>query len=212
MWETTGRADCLQDFERRLKTARISVPVTWDYYNPGPLGCITYLFSERAGRDAALVSGLRTNLLATADRMVAAAKVHGYGRPSAVGYGWGFNGQVARQAVLLCAANRIAAKPDYFQTAADAVGFLFGRNVHGRSYVTGLGWQPPLYPHDRCSASDAVAGPWPGFLVGGPHPKARDWFDKLEDYRTNEIAINWNSALVYALAWLAAGGDLRGQL
>jgi endoglucanase len=205
MWETTGRADCLRDFEQRLKAAKVAVPVTWDYYNPGPLGCVTYLFSKRDGRDAALVSTLKTNLLATADRMVAAAKTHGYARPSAVGYGWGFNGQVARQTVLLHAANRLSPQPDYFQTAADAVSYLFGRNVHGRSYVTGLGWQPPLHPHDRSSASDALSGPWPGFLVGGPHPKPRDWFDKLEDYRTNEIAINWNSALVYALAWLVAG-------
>jgi endoglucanase len=78
MWETTGREDCLRDFEQRLKTAKVVVPVTWDYYNPGPLGCVSYLFSKRAGRDAELVSTLKTNLLATADRMVAAAKTHGY--------------------------------------------------------------------------------------------------------------------------------------
>lgn len=208
MWETTGRAECLQDFEQRLKAVQVAVPVTWDYYNPGPLGCVTYLFSKRAGRDAALVSELKTNLLATAGRMVAAAKAHGYARPSAVGYGWGFNGQLARQAVLLHAANRLSPQPEHLQTAADAAGFLFGRNVHGRSYVTGIGWQPPQHPHDRCSASDALAGPWPGFLVGGPHPSPRDWFDELEDYRTNEIAINWNSALVYLLAWLNAANPV----
>lgn len=207
MWEATGREDCLRDFEQRLKAAKVAVPVTWDYYNPGPLGCVTYLFSQRAGRDAALVSELKTNLLTTAGRMVAATKAHGYARPTAVGYGWGFNGQVARQAVLLHAANRLSPQPDYFQTAVDAVGYLFGRNVHGRSYVTGLGWQPPLNPHDRSSASSGNGEAWPGFLVGGPHPKPSDWFDVREDYRTNEIAINWNAALVYALAWLAAGAN-----
>jgi endoglucanase len=36
--------------------------------------------------------------------------------------------------------------------------------------------------------------------VGGPHPKASNWQDIEEDFRTNEIAINWNAALVYALA------------
>lgn len=204
MWETTGRAECLHDFEQRLKAAKVAMPVTWDYYNPGPLGCVTYLFSQRNGRDAALVSELKTNLLATAGRMVAAAKAHGYARPNAVGYGWGFNGQVARQTVILHAANRVSTRPEFFQTAADAIGYLLGRNVHGRSYVTGLGWQPPLHPHNRGSASDRTDTTWPGFLVGGPHPKAEDWFDEQEDYRTNEIAINWSSALVYALAWLVA--------
>jgi endoglucanase len=36
--------------------------------------------------------------------------------------------------------------------------------------------------------------------VGGPHPRPTDWKDEQEDYRTNEIAINWNGALIYALA------------
>jgi endoglucanase len=205
MWAATGRADCLQDFETRFRATRSPLPVTWDYYNPGPLGCLTYLFSARAGRDATLVSSLQSNLLATAGQMVAAAQANGYARPGAVGYGWGFNGQVARQTVMLHAANQISPRPEFFQTAADAVGYLLGRNVHGRSYVTGLGWQPPLHPHNRGAASDQSSETWPGFLVGGPHPKPADWFDEQGDFRTNEVAINWNSALVYALAWLVAG-------
>jgi endoglucanase len=65
--------------------------------------------------------------------------------------------------------------------------------------VTGLGQQPPRFPHDRRSGADHVAAPWPGYLVGGPWPKPTDWYDDQEDYRTNEIAINWNGALIYAL-------------
>ena len=41
---------------------------------------------------------------------------------------------------------------------------------------------------------------WPGYLVGGGWPKAADWVDVEENYRVNEIAINWNAPLVYALA------------
>jgi endoglucanase len=43
-------------------------------------------------------------------------------------------------------------------------------------------------------------------LVGGPHgnddsrPPATLWVDRFDDYRTNEVAINWNAALAYALA------------
>jgi endoglucanase len=77
---------------------------------------------------------------------------------------------------------------------------LFGRNVHGRSYVTGLGDRPPQHPHDRRAAADNVDEPWPGYLVGGPNRSADDWHDIQDDYRTNEIAINWNGALIYALA------------
>jgi endoglucanase len=56
--------------------------------------------------------------------------------------------------------------------------------------------------------------PWPGLLVGGAHKDSRDpeartnsevpvgkfWFDETGDYFVNEIAINWNAALIYALA------------
>jgi SAM-dependent methyltransferase len=38
--------------------------------------------------------------------------------------------------------------------------------------------------------------------VGGGH-SARGWKDVQKDYRTNEIAINWQAALVYALAGFA---------
>ena len=41
---------------------------------------------------------------------------------------------------------------------------------------------------------------WPGYLVGGGWPDGRSWRDELASYKTNEIAINWNAALVYALA------------
>jgi endoglucanase len=89
---------------------------------------------------------------------------------------------------------------EYYDTCLDALNHLFGRNYYGRSYVTGLGFRPPLHPHDRRDTGDYVENPWPGYLVGGPHPKATDWHDIQKDYYSNEIAINWNAALVYALA------------
>jgi endoglucanase len=56
-----------------------------------------------------------------------------------------------------------------------------------------------MKPHDRRSGSDNEVDPWPGYIVGGGH-SATDWKDEEGDYRTNEIAINWQGALVYALA------------
>ncbi len=159
-----------------------------------------YLESARPGRDAALASKIRASLLATADGIVATAKAHGYARPLGRRYFWGCSGTVARQVVVLEAARRVDARPAYRDTALDALNHLFGRNVHGRSYVTGLGDHPPLHPHDRRVAASEDGMPWPGYLVGGPNPRAVDWHDDQDDYRTNEIAINWNGALIYALA------------
>jgi len=96
-------------------------------------------------------------------------------------------------------ANRIKPQKIYIQTSQDAIAHIFGRNYYNRSFVTGLGINPAMNPHDRRSGSDNEVQPWPGYIIGGGHT-ATGWNDKQEDYSTNEIAINWQGALVYALA------------
>jgi len=201
LWETTGSPDALRDLETRIQAVNGHVDADFDWDETKDLGFITYLVSKKAGRDPALVKLVRSNLLATADSIVEAARLDGYARPLGSHYYWGCNGGVARQTLLLMAADRLAHGKDGYRAAClDAVNHLLGRNCYGRSFVTGLGFRPPLHPHDRRDAGEYLNNPWPGYLVGGPHPKATDWHDEQGDYRTNEIAINWNAALVYALA------------
>lgn len=132
-------------------------------------------------------------------------------RPLGTRYYWGCNGSVARQVIVLHAAWRVDPKPEYPATALAALNYLFGRNPYGRSFVTGLGDQPPMHPHDRRSEADDVLAPWPGYLVGGPNRGALSWEDAEANYRVNEIAINWNAALIYALAAFLEESDW-GQL
>lgn len=200
LWETTGEDDILRDFEARARSMRGAVDHDFDWGRVRNLGVFTYLFSQRPGRDETLVTQLRESLLATAEGIVATRSNHGYARPLGSRYYWGCNGSVARQTLVLQAAHRLSPKPVYLDTALDALNHLFGRNCYGRSFVTGLGHRPPMHPHDRRSGGDEVEDPWPGYLIGGPHPGAVDWQDIEADYRTNEIAINWNGALIYALA------------
>jgi endoglucanase len=199
-WETTGDREALGELENRLREAQGKVEVDFDWSNVRNLGLITYLRSAQVGRDAALVTLVQSNLMATADTIVATARKHGYARPLGDRYYWGCNGSVARQALPLMAAHRLTGNAAYRNATLDALHHLFGRNVFGRSFVTGLGHRPPLFPHDRRSGGDKVEDPWPGYLVGGPNPGAADWKDEQKDFRTNEIAINWNGALIYALA------------
>lgn len=199
-WEATGDTNSLRDFEARARGRNQGFEPVWDWGNVRNLGLLTYLFSARDGRDAVLVETLKKSLLTTADGIVQARNQHGYARPLGTACSWGGNGTVARQTLVLHAAYRISSKPEYRHAALDALGYLFGRNPFGRSFVTGLGANPPQHPHDRRSGGDHVSEPWPGYLVGGPNPGATNWKDEEEDYRTNEIAINWNGALIYALA------------
>lgn len=199
MWETTGDTAALNDFETRVKAVRTLIEPNWDWGNVGNLGMLTYLFSGQEGRDPELVERIGKSLLETADEIVEQSRRDVYNRPLGGRYYWGCNGTVARQTVLLQAAFRISPKPEYIHTILDAIGHLFGRNVYGRSFVTGLGHRPPMHPHDRRSGADGVEAPWPGYVIGGGQ-RATDWKDEQDNYRTNEIAINWQAALVYALA------------
>ncbi len=199
MWETTGTPEYLDDFETAARAARRKIEDVWDWGNVGNLGMFTYLLSERSGRNAELLEMIRGDLVKTADHIVQTAKGDVYGRPLGGRYYWGCNGTVARQTVILLTAHHIQPNADYLHTSLDGIGHLFGRNYYGRSFVTGLGHQPPMHPHDRRSGADGVEAPWPGYLVGGGQ-SAVDWQDNQDDYRTNEIAINWQGALVYALA------------
>ena len=200
LWETTGEPEPLAEFERRAQTVEFTLTgPNWGDVRDLALG--TYLTASRKeARNAGLVRHLTGNLLAQAGRIVENCRVNPHGRPfgaTAADFFWGCNGAVAAQTYLLQLADRLspAPEPAYRQTAQQTLAHLFGRNFHGRSYVTGLGANPPEHLHDR--RGDPA---WPGYLVGGPHPDARLYFDEWRDPSRNEIAINWNASLIYALA------------
>ncbi len=200
LWETTSDAAVLKELELRIGALSPAFEENFDWPIVKNLGLLTYLFSTHEGRSPDLVAALRKNLPAVADAIVAKARAHGYARPLDGLYSWGGNGCVARQTLVLQAAWRLTHRAAYRDAALDANNHLLGRNVHGRSYITGLGFEPPQHPHDRRSAGNKTASAWPGYLVGGPHPRPRQWRDDEADYTTNEIAINWNGALIYAFA------------
>jgi endoglucanase len=201
MWESTGEAVFLADFENRANSEGNKITdMSWaDVRN---LGMFTYYLSSRTGKSGSLVNSIRNSILSQADYYANNASSHGYGRVLGTQYWWGVNGAVACSALTLYVANRISPDEKYVDAANDALNYLFGRNYNCRSMVTGLGFNATLYPHDRRSANDGIALPWPGYLAGGPQSNAASWNDIESNYTTNEIAINWNAPLTFALAWL----------
>ena len=146
-----------------------------------------------------MLSEVKKQAIEIANTIVSKAKADVFARPLGEYY-WGSNGTVVRQVYNLQVANSIQPDKKYVETSLDAIAHIFGRNLYGRSQVTGVGVNPPMNPHDRRSGGDTVVDPWPGYLVGGG-TKATDWQDDWKSYSTNEVAINWQAALVYALAW-----------
>ncbi len=219
LWETTGKSEYLADLEKRLSSSQLamrdanfSIKDVWDWPDVRNLAAFTYVASKRVGRAEGVLDLAMRAIAASATRIANTARQDPYQRPLGSIYYWGCNGTVARQAMNLNAATGLDTTREslgkaqgvdgsaYRATILDGLNYLFGKNPYGRSFVTGLGHNPPQNPHDRRSVADDVKQPWPGYLVGGAWPKATDWHDDQDDYKTNEVAINWNGALIYALA------------
>ena len=198
MWETTGDASFLKDFEEQARKLDFKIDEDWDWGDVSNLGMFQYALSKKSGKNPEILKAIQKNIVEVANSIVKNANTDVYGRPL-VRYYWGCNGTIARQVLNLQVANKISPDKSYIQASHDAIAHIFGRNYYNRSYVTGLGINPAMNPHDRRSGSDKEVQPWPGYIVGGGH-SATGWKDEEEDYRTNEIAINWQGALVYALA------------
>jgi endoglucanase len=209
MWETTGDPAALADYEKRQYVLETLKP-NFDWDELRSLGVMTYALSEREGRDAEKLARARLALKEVAEDIVFDHSASGYGRAYPDFY-WGSNGVIARTCMLLQTANALEPDARFVNVCAEQIAHLYGRNQYNRSYVTGSGIEPPLEPHHRPSGSDEVTAPYPGLLVGGgQQPFA--WKDRQNDYTSNEVAINWNAALVYALAGFIQGEGAEESL
>lgn len=133
---------------------------------------------------------------------------------------WGSNSVALGQAMMLIQGYRLNGKREYLDAAQSMLDYALGRNPLDTSFVTGFGLQSTLHPHHRPSEADAITGPIPGFIAGGPQPgqqdkedcpvgypsslTAKSYLDHYCSYASNEIAINWNAPLVYVSAALMA--------
>ncbi|HTQ05456.1 MAG TPA: glycoside hydrolase family 9 protein [Polyangiaceae bacterium] len=211
IFESTDDPGALAAFEQA--SGSFTVTPYWDWDNLANLGIFTYLGSTREERDPKVVTRFTNAVESAGMNMAQAAASHPYGRSLGITYNWGINGTIARTSLALVVASRV--DPDNAQTYLDTVSLqlahLFGRNFFGRSMVTGVGQNSPLHPHHRPSIADGIEPPWPGLLVGGPvpasaaagatpPPPATQWTDDENNYTSNEVAINWNAPLIYALA------------
>lgn len=135
---------------------------------------------------------------------------------------WGSNSELLNHAVVMCYAYNLTRQDKYLESVIETVDYVFGKNATGFCFVTGFGKKSPLQPHHRVMAADGVEAPFPGFLVGGPNTDRQDevsgepgvhypnkepakaYIDRMAAYACNEVAINWNAALVFVLGFLCA--------
>ncbi|MGN0029577.1 MAG: glycoside hydrolase family 9 protein [Marinilabiliaceae bacterium] len=174
-----------------------------------PLAFFSMADAGRAVPGVDYVSALKS----VADSLVA-LDVASPARVGMVGYDWGSNSTVANSAMVKALAFKASGVSDYLASLRNDIHYLFGRNATGYSFVTGVGSRSPMHIHHRPSSADGVDDPVPGFLAGGPNTivptdcggvetrsafPAKAYADQECSYSTNEVAINWNAPLVFAL-------------
>lgn len=186
----------------------------------GAMALWTYALSSQTGKDASAVKAIRDRTLGSAQIVVARTRANPYRISMQTrDYIWGSNGVAAGYGFYLLIANTFRPDPDFVNAAGDNLHYLLGRNTFSLSWVTQVGENPFQHPHHRPSAAVTNRAPWPGMLSGGPNarrgdavlaalpkdlPPARVYADQTNSYASNEIAINWQAALVFLLA-----GELR---
>jgi len=139
-------------------------------------------------------------------------------------FNWGSNSDFANQGMLKMIAYHLTHKAKYADAAQESLDYLLGRNATGYCFVTGFGAKSPRNIHHRISASDKVAEPIPGLLVGGPNLivpddcgtnvtrseyPAKSYEDMQCSYSTNEIAINWNAPFVFLTSSVDASENIK---
>lgn len=136
---------------------------------------------------------------------------------------WGSNSNILNSAVLCAIAFHYTKDKKHLNSVVIIADYIFGNNATSYSFVTGFGDKTPMNIHHRPSASDEIAEPIPGYVVGGPNFRRQDRKDKIPwgvvypdtnpakcyvdetgSYASNEICINWNAPLVFVLGFLEA--------
>jgi len=230
LWEATGESQYLTYFENLANSnlSKFGDETEWgEKDGVNALAYLTYLTSKKSGKSPTLENSIRTKLFTLADALADSASKHAYGRTfGSANYYWGGHGALTATTYMLSVAYTVSDDPvkkqKYREAGHSVIGHILGRNYYNRSFVTGVGHNPPKNVHDR--RSQATKKQWPGYLIGGPHnfsgaptypaglgcgsnPHATCWKDNAADYWTNEIAINWNTSMIYALAGYLPGAE-----
>jgi endoglucanase len=164
---------------------------------------------------------VRQSVVAGADAYLAIERSQAYGLPLPGGsnfYVWGSNSNILNNMAVLATAYELTHQKRYRDGALQGLDYIFGRNALNHSYVTGYGEKSPQNQHSRIYGHEldpSLPNPPVGSLAGGANPALQDPFvqrllpgcvgqfcyvDDIQSYSTNEVAINWNSAL----SWMAA--------
>ncbi|WP_153040400.1 glycoside hydrolase family 9 protein [Actinoplanes sp. TFC3] len=168
---------------------------------------------------------VKASVVRGAEKYLAIQQAHPYGVPYAPAnnlWDWGSNSTVLNNAQVLASAYELTGHAKYRTAALEAMDYILGRNALNQSYVTGYGEVTSHNQHSRWYAHQldpALPNPPKGSLAGGANSSLQDplaqsklagcvgqfcYIDDIQSWSTNELTINWNSALAWMATFAAA--------
>ena len=208
LYNITGNQTYAEEARKAFDTMRACGSFGWG--DVSGYGTYAVLFKMDSSD---FVKTVKDAFLKEADSAVAICEKNPYMINRENEYEWGSNMGIANTGMMLLIANEVSPKAEYAEYAKHQLDYLFGVNATGYCFVTGEGTLSPTHTHHR--PSQALEKTMPGMLVGGVNsglddpyaaavladaPPAKCYADNSQSYSCNEIAIYWNSPLVYLRA------------
>jgi endoglucanase len=228
LYLTTGEPAFLADLTASPHhTGDLFTPTGFNWPATAELGRLD-LATVPSGLPAADRQRVRASVLAAANDYLATLAGEAYGLPLPGlrnNYFWGSNSNIINNVAVLATAYDLSGDVRYRDGALQGMDYIFGRNALNHSYVTGWGERSPQNQHSRIFAhqlDENLPNPPAGSIAGGANAFLDDPFaanllegcapqfcyvDHIDSYSTNEVAVNWNSALSWIASFLADQGD-----
>jgi endoglucanase len=228
LYLTTGEQQYLTDLTASPHhTGDVFTPTGFNWPDTAALGRLD-LATVPNGLPAADRQRVRQSVVTAADSYLATLTAEAYGLPlpgARSNYFWGSNSNIINNLIVLATAYDLTGDKKYQAGAVQGMDYILGRNALNHSYVTGWGEASSQNQHTRIYAHQLDASlphPPPGSISGGANAGLDDPFaanllagcapqfcyvDDINSFSTNEVAINWNSALAWISSFLADQRD-----
>jgi endoglucanase len=228
LYLTTGEQQYLTDLSASPhNTGTVFTATGFNWPDTAALGRLD-LATVPSKLPAAERQRIRQSVVTAADAYLSTLGGEAYGLPlpgARNNYFWGSNSNIINNVIVLATAYDLTSDAKYQAGALQGMDYIFGRNALNHSYVTGWGEASSQNQHTRIYAhqlDESLPHPPTGSISGGANAGLDDPFaaallagcapqfcyvDDINSYSTNEVAINWNSALAWISSFLADQAD-----
>ena len=184
----------------------------------GGLGALCCLFELKETADSTFYNEIKEDFLKRSEAALKRVNASVYRTAlKAEEYVWGSILSIMGNAMAMVANYALTGREDMRNGALSQLDYSLGFNALDLSFITGFGTRSVQNPHHRPSGADGIEAPVPGFIVGGPNkrwtypetkerlgeatPAAKYYLDEEPSADTNEVAIYWNSPVIFVAAF-----------